>query len=260
MADNTFRGLMREHVRRTRAGKLGQFEYSVVGNPPYTDEILFGASGGLRGNGWIAPASKSAIRRNDQIFMFEIRGNDGSLEGVDLTDTYTGPLPSVADFVSESSQGITPAKWAFEFFRKPDPSSGNPDPGNKATRHYAYIQAAPTLVTEGGSGPLPAVVEHKSFMFSVAGPILSLSNPVDVAELEMEVKISIHGSVAEPLPGPARRPAVAMVVTNLTGNPSPSDEWGMSNFYFNFAASDDFVLGEMRLREEPSQYVFNRNL
>ncbi len=256
---NTFQSLVREHVQATRAGRLGQFDYSVIGSPPYTDEILFGAVGGLRGNGWIAPESAAPARRNDQRFMMEIRGDDGSEDGVDLGDTYTGPLPSVSDFVSNDSTGNEPAKWAFEFFRKVAPSSGNPDPANKATRHYGYVQTSPTLVTEGGSGPLPAVVENKSFTFSVAGPILSTHNNVDVAELEMEVQISIHGSVAEPLPGPARRPTVAMTVTNKSGNPSPSDEWGMSEFYFNFANSS-FFLSNMRLREEPSHYTLNRKL
>jgi len=260
MAENSFRALLRKHIQATQAGKLGRFEYSVTGNPPYTDAIEFPS---LVGNGWIPPASiLPSGRRNDQRFIFEIRDNDGTIDGAPLGDLYAGPLPSVSDFVSEDSvnpPGTIAAKFAFQFFNKADPSPGNLDPGAAAQRHYGYIQNTPTLTVEGGSGPSPNVVEFKSFLFTTPGPILSTLNGVDVAELEVEVKISIHAAVPASEPGPTRNPLAIFQIENLTGNPSPSGEWGISEFYFNFADSDTFTLANMSLRELPSLYDFNRN-
>jgi hypothetical protein len=254
--DNHMGDLVRLHTQATRAGKLGEFDYSVVGQSPFTIALVPIT---LEGNGWITPPAWSypfTSRRNDQRFQMEIRGNDGTFEGEDLTDTYTGPLPSVADFVSDDSSGKVTAKFAIQFFLR-NPSPGDPDPRNKAKRTYGYLAATPTLTPEGGSGPLPNVQEFKSFLLSVPGPVGSTTGGVDVADLEAKVEISIHGAVPAPLPGPARKPTVVFTVENLTG---PTVAWGISEFYFSLA-NDDFILGSvLRLREEPSHYVFNRNL
>ena len=171
-AENSFRRLLQEHLRATKAGRFGQFEYSWLNEPNI----------GQTFEGDFAPPIRPN-RGGD--FFLQIRIDDGTPLG---RPWVTGdPLPASADYTSELSvaanPGVTPARSAGRFSEFVNDQSLNFSSARQGPFGATVTDPVSNVITlsEQFSPPLAnvdaSVLSPVSVTFTVVPVLTAVPNP-----------------------------------------------------------------------------------